>query len=114
VNRDSAEEEKPTTSDSLKVTLVYTVRGEVHPFELNIPLDEEAIDLNFLPLAAGETFAEIEKDIHFSGYYDDLPDPTFLEKNIPRSYAPMEWNGDEHRFQSNSQQVWHEISNRVH
>jgi hypothetical protein len=112
VNRDSTEEE-PTTSDSLKVTLVYALRGEVHPFELNIPLANGAIDLNVLPYAVGETFSEIEKDIHFSDYYDELPDPTFLQKNIPRPYAPAEWNGDEHRFQSNSQQVWHEISNTL-
>jgi hypothetical protein len=113
MNRDSTEEEKPTTSDSLKVTLVYTVRGEVHPFELNIPLADGDIDLNLLPLAAGEAFSEIEKDIHSSDYYDALPDPIFLEKNIPRSYAPAELNGNEHRFQSNSQQVWHEISNTL-
>jgi hypothetical protein len=113
VNRDSIEEEKPTISDSLKVMLVYTVRGEVHPFERNILLADGAIDLKFLPFAVGETFSEIEKDIHFSDYYDELPDPTFLEKNISRSYTPAEWNGDEHRFQANSQQVWHEISNTL-
>jgi hypothetical protein len=104
---------KTTLSDSLKVILEYTLQDKVHSFELNIPLADRAIDLNFLPLAVGETFAEIEKDIHFSDYYDELPDPTFLEKNVLRSYTPAELNGDEHRFQSNSQQVWHEISNTL-
>jgi hypothetical protein len=89
------------------------VRGEVHPFERNIPLADGAIDLNFLHLAVGETFAEIEKNIHFSDYYYELPDPTFLEENIRRSYTPAEWNGNEPRFEWNSKQVWHEISNTL-
>lgn len=102
-----------TLENSLKVTLVYTIQGEEHPFTLNIPLADGAIDLNFLRPAVSEIFSEIEKDIHFSDYYDELPDPTFLEKNIKHSYTPAEWNGDEPRFEWNSNQVWHEISNTL-
>jgi hypothetical protein len=88
------------------------VRGEEHPFTLTIALPHTP-DLNLMPIAVSETFAEIEKETHFSDYYDELPDPTLLEKNITRSYTPAEWYGEEHSFHLNSQQVWHEISNTL-
>lgn len=49
-----------TPSNSLKVTLVYTVLGEEHPFTLDIPLSHTP-DLNLIPLAVTAAFAEIKK-----------------------------------------------------
>lgn len=108
----SPEAEGGTPPDSLNVTLVYTIQGEEHPFTREIVLPH-TLDPKLIPIAVTETFVEIEKDVHFSDFYEQMPDPMFLGKHAERKYTQAEWYGEQRMFDSNTEQVWYEISNTL-
>ncbi len=101
-----------TPLDVLTVTLAFTVSNVERSFSHKIPLPRKPDDEG-IALAATETFAEIEKDIRYGAFYEQLPDPAQLQAQAKRSYTPEQWMSEERLFLQNTQEVWHEITNTL-
>ena len=99
-------------SDSLEVTLVFKVGGKEQSYTHKVSLAKRPSETG-IPLMTTQTFAEVEKEIRFSAFYDELPDPSVLSKHAPRSFTLEEQISGEYSFYLNTQEVWHEITNNL-
>lgn len=111
MNQKSATQENESTN-VLTVKLTFRVADKEHSYSHDIVLPHAPTE-DGIAIAATETFAEIEKEIHFSDFYEQLADPGPLMNHLRRSYKPEEFKGKEHSFHLNTQHVWQEITNTL-
>jgi len=98
--------------NALRATLTFITDGQENTFtrEVNLPL----LPINDgIYLMAAQTFCEIEKEIWFADFYEQLSDPSTLSIYARRPITFESVMSGQMEADSNMQQVWYEITNTL-
>jgi hypothetical protein len=97
---------------AIKATITFITDGQENSFtrEINLPIPPTDSGMY---LMAAQTFCEIEKEILFADFHEQLADPSLLSVYENRSITFESVTAGQMEADSNMQQVWCEITNTL-